>query len=98
MVLALLAACAPTPETIEVEKIITQVVEVKETVEVAVEKVVEKEVAVKETVQVVVEKLVTPTAPPAIAAVEAITIALIVDVSAAAIVTSPALTRVLSVT
>jgi peptide/nickel transport system substrate-binding protein len=67
LVLALLSACAPTPETVEVEKIVTQVVEVKETVEVEVEKIVEKEVTVKETVQVEVEveKLITPTAPPA---------------------------------
>jgi peptide/nickel transport system substrate-binding protein len=65
MVLALLAACGPTPEPVEVEKIITQVVEVRETVEVEVEKIVEKEVTIKETVQVEVEKLVTPTAPPA---------------------------------
>jgi peptide/nickel transport system substrate-binding protein len=50
---------------VQVEKIVTQVVEVKETVQVEVEKVVEKEVTVKETVQVEVEKVVTPTAPPA---------------------------------
>jgi hypothetical protein len=50
-VLALLAACGPTPEPVQVEKIITQVVEVQETVQVEVEKVV--------------EKVVTPTAPPA---------------------------------
>lgn len=39
-VVALLAACGPTPEPVEVEKIVTQVVEVKQTVEVEVEKVV----------------------------------------------------------
>ena len=65
MVLALLAACAPTPETVEVEKIVTQVVEVKETVQVEVEKVVEKEVTKIVEEQVEVEKVVTPTAPPA---------------------------------
>ncbi len=68
-VVALLAACGATPETVEVEKIVTQVVEVKETVQVEVEKIVQKEVTIKETVQVEVEKIVekevTPTAPPA---------------------------------
>jgi peptide/nickel transport system substrate-binding protein len=60
-VVALLAACGPTPEP----QIIEKVVEVKETVEVEVEKIVEKQVTIKETVQVEVEKLITPTAPPA---------------------------------
>jgi peptide/nickel transport system substrate-binding protein len=60
-VVALLAACGPTPEP----QIIEKVVEVKETVEVEVEKIVEKEVTIKETVQVEIEKLITPTAPPA---------------------------------
>jgi peptide/nickel transport system substrate-binding protein len=62
MVLALLAACGPTPEPEVVEKLITQVV--KETVMVAGEpQVVEKEVT--KVVQETVEKVVTPTAPPA---------------------------------
>ena len=64
-VLALLAACGPTPEPEVVERIVTQVVEVKETVEVEVEKIVEKEVTIKETVQVEIEKLITPTPTPA---------------------------------
>ncbi len=61
MVLALLAACGPTPEPEVVEKL----VEVKETVQVEVEKIVTQVVEVKETVQVEVEKMVTPTPPPA---------------------------------
>ena len=70
-VVTLLAACGTTPEPEVVEKIITQVVEIKETVqvEVEVEKIVTQVVEIKETVQVEVEKevekLVTPTAPPA---------------------------------
>ncbi len=59
MVLALLAACGPTPEPQVIEKM----VEVKETVEIQVEKIVTQVVEVKETVEVQVE--VTPTAPPA---------------------------------
>jgi peptide/nickel transport system substrate-binding protein len=64
-VVALLAACGPTPAPEEIERVVTQVVQVKETVEVEVEKIVEKEVTVRETVQVEIEKLITPTAPPA---------------------------------
>jgi peptide/nickel transport system substrate-binding protein len=60
-VLALLAACGPTPEP----KIVEKVVEVKETVQVEVEKLVTQVVEVEKTVEVEVEKLVTPTAPPA---------------------------------
>jgi peptide/nickel transport system substrate-binding protein len=60
-VLALLAACGPTPEP----EIIEKVIEVKETVQVEVEKVVTQVVEVKETVEIEVEKLVTPTALPA---------------------------------
>ena len=60
--LALLAACGPTPEPQVVEKVVTQVV--KETVMVAgTPEMVEKEVTT--VVQETVEKVVTPTAPPA---------------------------------
>jgi len=59
--LALLAACGPTPESQVVEKVVTQVV--KETVMVAgTPEVIEKEVT--KVVQETVEKVVTPTAPP----------------------------------
>ena len=62
--LALLAACGPTPEPQVVEKVVTQVV--KETVIVAgTPELVEKEVTKVVTEQVEVEKVVTPTAPPA---------------------------------
>jgi peptide/nickel transport system substrate-binding protein len=58
---ALLAACGPTPEPEVVEKVITQVV--KETVIVAgTPELVEKEVT--KVVQETVEKVVTPTSPP----------------------------------
>jgi peptide/nickel transport system substrate-binding protein len=63
LILAVVAACGPTPEAKVVEKVVTQVV--KETVMVAgTPEVVEKEVTkvVKEEVEV--EKVVTPTAPP----------------------------------
>ena len=60
--LALLAACGPTPEPQVVEKVVTQVV--RETVMVAgTPEVVEKEVTT--VVQETVEKVVTPTASPA---------------------------------
>ncbi|HSR30873.1 MAG TPA: hypothetical protein VLY63_09935, partial [Anaerolineae bacterium] len=62
VLLALLAACGPTPEPQVVEKFVTQVV--KETVMVAgTPEIVEKEVT--KVVQETVEKVVTPTPLPA---------------------------------
>jgi peptide/nickel transport system substrate-binding protein len=64
LVLAVLAACGPTPEPQVVEKEVTTVV--RETVMVAgTPEVVEKEVTKVVTEEVEVEKVVTPTAPPA---------------------------------
>jgi peptide/nickel transport system substrate-binding protein len=64
MVLALLAACGPTPEPLVVEKVVTQVIQ--ETVIVAgTPEIVEKEVTKVVEERVEVEKLVTSTPLPA---------------------------------